>query len=155
MQFHDEANRLIEKFREFEAKNDWQGLSGACKEAQAKQTAPDNQISAICHTFQALAHLNLGQLEAAVQHINEAKRLTPAWGLPFRLHGNIFLNAGDPNQALSELNEAHNREPDDIVTLLHRSTTHQIMGDLKNAYEDALQATEIQPTLSHQKNPPE
>ena len=89
--------------------------------------------------------LELGDTDAALSHLEQAKTIEPENASHHFLLGKAYMRAGSPGNAVRAMEEANRLEPDHPEFWLDQASAYQAIGDLKEAAESAEQAIKLAP----------
>ena len=106
--------------------------------ASADQALRFNAENSLAYTYTCMSHYELGNLETALDHCNDALRVDGSWGnqspaLAWQYRGLILTAQGDPAAALVAYGRTLLLEPEDSRTLLHQCEAYLALANYDNA----------------------
>jgi tetratricopeptide (TPR) repeat protein len=97
------------------------------------------------HYRQALAHVERGELERAIEALSETVRLDPANADAFRERAALRLRRADARQAVADFSEALQREPGMAAAHLGRGQAYLKLAKIDQAINDFTEAARLSP----------
>ena len=138
------AVRIVEAFLASGVANQLAGPStGHGGEAVGKELA-----SLYTHVSKAVIETErtgLGQLERAIEELDEAIRLDPQDAGAYHKRGIAYHQLGQYKQAIQELDEAIRLDPQESEKYRDRAVVHRALGELQKAVEDFGEAIRLGP----------
>lgn len=98
--------------------------------------------------YRSVAYRNTGDLESAIEDLNEAIEIKSDSAIYFQNRGGIEYELGKFEDALFDFNNCLNLNPNDLDCLLLRSLTLAAMGELNKSLLDAKKLIDLNP-LNH------
>jgi Flp pilus assembly protein TadD, contains TPR repeats len=100
------------------------------------------------HVAFGLALFNEGKMEEAIDHYNQAIRITPDYSLPYNNRGNAYVKSGQYQHAIEDYNEAIRLKKDYAEAYNNRGTSYDKLGQYQRAIEDYTEAIRLQPDFA-------
>jgi tetratricopeptide (TPR) repeat protein len=100
------------------------------------------------HVAFGLALFKKGKMEEAIDHYNQAIRITPDYSLPYNNRGNVYAKSGQYHHAIEDYNEAIRLKKNYAEAYNNRGTSYDNLGQYQRAIEDYTETIRLKPDFA-------
>jgi tetratricopeptide (TPR) repeat protein len=105
-------------------------------EAFSKQIEASSSGTPQAYSGRGFSYLNLDDRDSALTDFNKALTLNPTYGIALGYRGRIYVERGQYDLALKDLDEARRQFPNNVSPLIWRAKAYELSGNLQAARGD-------------------
>jgi tetratricopeptide (TPR) repeat protein len=100
-------------------------------------------MQSVAYNNRGSAYRLVGDPDRAIQDLDQAIRLDPAYPSPYSNRGNAYADKGDLDRAIADYDEAIRLKPDYAVAYFNRGNARSARGEVRLAMDDYGKAADL------------